>query len=83
MLHAVRFAMNTAIILSTGHSPAYLFFGRVLRTPNDVYQNQGTVTKNENFVAEIAPYLRKIADTLHQTRETHESHQDRCKVYAD
>ncbi|GFW08813.1 transposon Ty3-G Gag-Pol polyprotein [Trichonephila clavipes] len=38
-LPVIRFAMNTTVCDTTGHTPAYLLFGRELRTVDDVVQD--------------------------------------------
>ncbi|GFS91796.1 integrase catalytic domain-containing protein [Trichonephila clavipes] len=57
-LPVIRFAMNTTVCDTTGHTPAYLLFGRELRTVDDVVQDFKSVVHNDNFVAEITPYLK-------------------------
>lgn len=56
-LASIRFAMNTAVLSSTGYSPAYLTFGRQLRTPDDCRHDFKQIILNENFVPEITPKL--------------------------
>lgn len=56
-LPSIRFAMNTAILASTGYSPAYLTFGRHLRTPDDVNHDLKAIVEKENFIPEITPNL--------------------------
>uniref|UniRef100_A0A1Y1KT95 RNA-directed DNA polymerase n=1 Tax=Photinus pyralis TaxID=7054 RepID=A0A1Y1KT95_PHOPY len=82
-LPAIRFAMNSARHSATGFTPAYLTFGRELRTPDDVNRDMRAILDNDNFVAEITPYLRTIAETLRRAREAHELHQDSKKRHAD
>ncbi|XP_063933870.1 uncharacterized protein LOC135145678 [Zophobas morio] len=73
-----------AIIVEKEHTnPAYLCFGRELRTPLEVYDDLRAVVASENFVAEITPYLQTISETLKCARETSERNQDRAKLYAD
>ncbi|GFW96658.1 transposon Ty3-G Gag-Pol polyprotein [Trichonephila clavipes] len=57
-LPVIRFAMNTTVCDTTGHTPAYLLFGRELRTVDDVVQDFKSVVHNDNFVAEITSYLK-------------------------
>lgn len=82
-LPAIRFAMNTARCQSTGYSPAYLTFGRELRTPTGVNHDLRAIVTQENFVPEVTPRLLRLADTLDQARETHEKEQNRRKAQAD
>lgn len=49
-LATIRFAMNTARNQSTGYSPAYLTFGRKLRTIDDVRNDLRAIIRNENFI---------------------------------
>ncbi|GFS56456.1 transposon Ty3-G Gag-Pol polyprotein [Trichonephila clavipes] len=56
-LPVIRFAMNTTVCDTTGHTPAYLLFGRELRTIEDVVQYFKSVIHNDSFVAEIT-YLK-------------------------
>ena len=67
---------------STGKTPAFLCFGREMRTPFDVHTDIRAVVNNENFVAEITPYLKVTAETLKDSRERSEQQQDRAKKYA-
>ncbi|GBO07398.1 Transposon Ty3-G Gag-Pol polyprotein, partial [Araneus ventricosus] len=60
-LPVIRFAMNTTNCDTTGHTPAFLQFGRELRTVDDVVQNFKAVVENGNFFPEITPYLKRFA----------------------
>ena len=82
-LPTVRFAMNNAVHAAVGKTPAYLSFGREMRTPLEVHHDLRSVVENENFVAEITPHLKRMADTLKDARERSEGQQDRAKKYAD
>ena len=75
-LPSIRFAMNTAHCQSTGYSPAYLVFGNELRTPGDTSRDLRTTIDHGNFIQEIVPYLRKLAETLETGRETEEIQKD-------
>ncbi|KAF9797808.1 hypothetical protein SFRURICE_018003 [Spodoptera frugiperda] len=66
-----------------GHSPAYLTFGRELRTPTDSAIDMRAVIDNDNFVPSITPYLKKIATTLDEARDVHEKAQAVQKENAD
>lgn len=79
----IRFAMNTVLCQSTGYSAAFLNFRRELRAPDDVQHDLRGIIQSENFVANITPYLRKMAETLKDAREVNEKQQDRQKTYAD
>lgn len=66
---SIRFAMNTASSLSTGSTPAYLTFGRELRTPDDTSHDFRKILQSKNFVPEITPKLMQLVSTLQQARE--------------
>ncbi|KAJ0171192.1 hypothetical protein K1T71_013391 [Dendrolimus kikuchii] len=82
-LSSVRFAMNTANSLVTGHTPAYLTFARELRTPDDNAHDLRQKVLSENFVPEITPKLLQIADTLNRAREMRENNEARRKQQGD
>ncbi|GFY00195.1 hypothetical protein TNCV_2835521 [Trichonephila clavipes] len=82
-LPVIRFAMNTTVCDTTGHTPAYLLFGRELRTVDDVVQNFKSVVHNDNFVAEITPYLKRFATITEDIRERIETKQDQRKKQYD
>ncbi|KAL0838547.1 hypothetical protein ABMA28_016655 [Loxostege sticticalis] len=82
-LSSIRFAMNTAISASTGYSPAYLTFGRQLRTPDDVRHDLKAIIEKENFIHEITPKLILLANTLKQAKEIHEMREEQRKEYVD
>ncbi|GFV85249.1 hypothetical protein TNCV_928801 [Trichonephila clavipes] len=79
----IRFALNTAKCETTGQTPAFLNFGRELRTPSEVVKDIRVVIQNDNFVPEITPYLKKFAKFFTQIREVVEEQQDSRKFYAD
>lgn len=74
---SIRFAMNTAKCESTGYSPAYLTFGRELRSPDDVHRDLRAIIQNDNFVPQVTPYLLTMQTALQEARESHEKNQDR------
>ncbi|GFW78468.1 hypothetical protein TNCV_1380141 [Trichonephila clavipes] len=78
-LPVIRFAMNTTVCDTTGHTPAYLLFGRELRTVDDVVQDFKSVVHNDNFVAEITPYLKRFSTITEDIRERIETKQDQRK----
>ncbi|GFT93695.1 retrovirus-related Pol polyprotein from transposon 412 [Trichonephila clavipes] len=82
-LPVIRFAMNTTVCDTTGHTPAYLLFGRELRTIDDVVQDFKSVVHNDNFVAEITPYLKRFATITEDIRERIETKQDQRKKQYD
>ncbi|KAJ8730345.1 hypothetical protein PYW07_017383 [Mythimna separata] len=75
--------MNTASSLSTGFTPAFLTFGRELRTPDDTSHDFRKILQSENFVPEITPKLMQLANTLQQAREIQEQSEERRKKYVD
>ncbi|GFX20201.1 retrovirus-related Pol polyprotein from transposon 412 [Trichonephila clavipes] len=82
-LPVIRFALNTTVCDTTGHTPAYLLFGRELRTVDDVVQDFKSVVHNDNFVAEITPYLKRFATITEDIRERIETKQDQRKKQYD
>lgn len=82
-LPSIRFAMNTARCESTGYTPAYITFGRELRTIDDVNHDIRAITLSENFVAGITPHLLTLAEVLQTARETQEKKQDHNKQYTN
>lgn len=80
---AIRFAMNSGYTASTRFSPAYLTFGRELRTPDDINQDLRSIVQKENFVAEITPRLLQLADTLKTVKENCDFQTDQQKTQAD
>lgn len=82
-LPSIRFAMNTATSCSTGQTPAYLTFGRELRTPDDVQHDLREIVTNDNFVKELTPRLLLMADTLARAREVQEEKEEKRKEYVD
>ncbi|GFS48917.1 integrase catalytic domain-containing protein [Trichonephila clavipes] len=71
----VRFALNTAKCKTSGHTAAFLNFGREIRTPSEVVNDIQVVIQNDNFVPEITPYLKKFAKFFTQIREVVEEQQ--------
>lgn len=82
-LPSIRFAMNTAVCKSTERTPAYLTFGRELRSPLDARADLRDVTDAVNYVPQITPYLRKLAGALADSKETMERQQDVRKAAKD
>ncbi|GFW30704.1 gag-Pol polyprotein [Trichonephila clavipes] len=82
-LPVICFTMNTTVCDTTGHTPAYLLFGRELRTIDDVVQDFKNVVHNDNFVAEITPYLKRFATITETIRERKETEQDQRKKQYD
>ncbi|GFX37943.1 gag-Pol polyprotein [Trichonephila clavipes] len=75
--------MNTTVCDTTGHTPTYLLFGRELQTVDDVVQDFKSVVHNDNFVAEITPYLKRFATITEDIRERIETKQDQRKKQYD
>ncbi|XP_035233310.1 uncharacterized protein LOC118205130, partial [Stegodyphus dumicola] len=82
-LPIIRFAMNTAVCDTTGHTPAFLMFGKELRTVGDVVHDFKAVVENDNFVPEITPYLKRFATITKDIRESIEIKQDQRKKQYD
>ncbi|GFV97435.1 retrovirus-related Pol polyprotein from transposon 412 [Trichonephila clavipes] len=82
-LPVIRFAMNTTVCDTTGHTPAYLLFGRELQTVDDVVHDFKSLVHNDNFVAEITPYLKRFATITEDIRERIETKQDQRKKKYD
>lgn len=83
VLPFVRFALNSSFTISTGSTPAYLTFGRELRSPLSVQADLRAVIESENLVPQITPYLLKLVDSLSQAKENIEHQQDLHKHQAD
>ena len=82
-LPAIRFALNTAKCQSTGYTPAYLTFGRELRTIDDVHHDLRAIVEAENFIPQITPKLLQLSETLEKAREKVENLQDKNKALGD
>jgi transposase InsO family protein len=82
-LPSIRFALNTARSCATGFTPAYLTFGRELRTPDDVVHDLREIVQNENFIPEITPRLLMMIDTMEKAKEMQEMQEERRKEYVD
>lgn len=82
-LPVIRFAMNTTVCDTTGHTPAYLQFGRELKTVDDVVHDFKGIIENDNFVPEITPYLKRFATITKDLRERIERKQDQRKQQYD
>lgn len=63
-LPAIRFAMNSSECQSTGQTPAFLTFGREMRTPCDAVHDFRKILEAENFSSDITPYLHQMAETV-------------------
>ncbi|XP_063361755.1 uncharacterized protein LOC134650752 [Cydia amplana] len=82
-LPVIRFALNSARCRTTGKSPAYLTFGREMRSPTEVIHDLRAILDKDNFVPQITPYLRSFLNSLSGIRERVEVQQDKAKQYAD
>ncbi|XP_037866490.1 uncharacterized protein LOC119628437 [Bombyx mori] len=82
VLSFVRFAFNSSVCTSTEQTPAYLTFGRELRSPISAQLDLRAVVESENFVPQISPYLSKLAETISTAKENIEHHQDIQKTRA-
>ncbi|GFX86103.1 transposon Tf2-9 polyprotein [Trichonephila clavipes] len=68
--------MNTSVCDTTGHTAAYLQFGRQLRTSDDIRHDIRQVIDNDNFVPEITPYLKRFANSILDVKDRVEQKQD-------
>ncbi|CAH2108897.1 unnamed protein product [Euphydryas editha] len=75
--------MNTAKVITTSYTPAYLTFARELRTPDDNAHDFRQIVQSENFIPEITPKLLMLANTLLKAREISEIKEERRKEVAD
>ncbi|GFS77848.1 transposon Tf2-9 polyprotein [Trichonephila clavipes] len=75
-LPLIRFAMNTSVCDTTGHTAACLQFGRQLRTSDDIRHDIRQVIDNDNFVPEITPYLKRFANSILGVKDRVEQKQD-------
>jgi hypothetical protein len=82
-LPVIRFAMNTSVCQTTGQTPAFLQFGRQLRTVDDVVHDFRSVVENDNFVPEITQYLKRFANIMNDIRDRIEVQQDQRKRQYD
>ncbi|XP_052739581.1 uncharacterized protein LOC128198386 [Bicyclus anynana] len=82
-LPSIRFAMNTSVCTSTEKTPAYLTFGRELRTTDDIQHDFRQIVESENFIAEITPKLKSLAYTIKKAREVQEMKEEARKEYFD
>ncbi|CAK1589903.1 unnamed protein product [Parnassius mnemosyne] len=83
VLPFVRFAFNSSVTVFTSTTPAFLTFGRELRSPLSVQADLRAVIKSENLDPQITPYLLKLADSLSEAKENIEHQQDLRKLQAD
>lgn len=67
-LPSIRFVMNTAVCKTTSYTPAYITFGRELRTLDDIYHDFRQVVLSENFIPEITPKLLQLATILERAK---------------
>ncbi|GFW10426.1 hypothetical protein TNCV_5097771 [Trichonephila clavipes] len=69
-LPLIRFAMNTSVCDTTGHTAAYLQFGRQMRTSVDIRNDIRQVINDDNFIPEITPYLKRFANSILDVKDT-------------
>ncbi|GBM01089.1 hypothetical protein AVEN_136640-1 [Araneus ventricosus] len=79
----IRFALNTAKCETTNHRAAFLQFGREFRTTDDATHDLRALIYNDNFVAEITPYLKRFARLSAEIKDHVEQKQDKRKTYYD
>jgi hypothetical protein len=82
-LPTIRFAINTATSCTTWYTPAYLTFGRELRTPDDVQYDLREVVINDTLVNDLTPRLLMMVDTMKRAREVQEMKEEKRKEYVD
>jgi hypothetical protein len=82
-LPQIRFALNSAICASTGCTPAYLMFGREMRTPFENQTDLRSILNKENYLPQFTPYLRNFIDKMVVIRDRVEGAQDRYKDITD
>lgn len=82
-LPSIRFAMNTATSAATSFTPAYLTFGRELRTPDNNARDLRQIIMSENFVPEITPKLLQMDSALQHAKEINEDKEERRKLFFD
>lgn len=75
--------MNSARCQTTGFSPSYLTFGRELRTPYELTHDLSSVVESENFVAEITPQLKQLAQDLELAKENIECNKETTRQRAN
>lgn len=83
LLPAIRFAMNSTTGSTTSKTPAYLTFGRELRSPRDNEVDFRNIVTSENIIPEITPKLVQLAETLIKAREVQEMKEESRKAYVD
>lgn len=83
LLPVIRFAMNSAHCSATDRTPAYLTFGRELRSPRDNEVDFKNIMISENLIPEITPSLIQLAETLLKAREVQEMKEETRKKYVD
>lgn len=82
-LGSIRFAINSTVCSSINQTPAFLNFGREMRSYTDVTHDFRTIVQEDNFVPIITPYLLKMDEHMETAREYNEQQQDKRKEYAD
>ncbi|GFU46742.1 retrovirus-related Pol polyprotein from transposon 17.6 [Trichonephila clavipes] len=75
-LPLICFTMNNSVCDTTGHTAAYLQFGRQLRTSDDIRHDIRQVIDNDNFVPEITSYLKRFANSILDVKDRVEQKQD-------
>ncbi|XP_054746748.1 uncharacterized protein LOC129251374 [Anastrepha obliqua] len=80
---SIRFAMNSAKCQSTSFTPAYLTFGREMRTLDDVQHDVRAIVESETFIPQISLYLRNITENLKPAKEIEQRLQDKNKTFVD
>lgn len=82
-LPSIRYAMNTSKCASTNYTPAYLTFGRELRSYDDVKHDLRQIALSENFIPEITPKLILLSEVVKKAQEVQEGQEEIRKKKTD
>lgn len=63
-LPTIRFSTNSSLLSTTCFTPAYLKFGRELRTPDDVHRDLRSIVDDTIFVEKSRPIWRNLTNRL-------------------
>lgn len=68
-LPAARFALNSSVCQSTGHSPAFLVLNSEIRSPIHVMHDVRPIIESTNIIPELIPELLRMNETIHAALE--------------